>query len=77
MNILQDAKQAFPEMELLNLSDNYKGMELHKKIFQNVPPWLRTRASGLYAKGFRRRKLLNTAKVICDEFSAMTFSFTD
>ena len=74
MNILQDAKQAFPEMELLNLSDNYKGMELHKKIFQNVPPWLRTRASGLYAKGFRRRKLLNTAKVICDEFSAMTFS---
>ena len=74
MNILQDAKQAFPEMELLNLSDNYKGMELHKKIFQNVPPWLHTRASGLYAKGFRKRKLLNTAKVICDEFSAMTFS---
>ena len=74
MNILQDAKQAFPEMELLDLSENYKAMEFHKKIFQNVPPWRRTRASGLYAKGFRSRKLLNTAKVICDEFSAMTFS---
>lgn len=74
MNILQDAKQAFPEMELLNLSENYKAMEFHKKIFQNVPPWRRTRASGLYAKGFRNRKLLNAAKVICDEFSAMTFS---
>lgn len=74
MNILQDAKQAFPGMELLNLSDNYSSMELHKKIFQNVPPWRRTRASGLYAKGFRNRKLLNAAKVICDEFSAMTFS---
>lgn len=74
MNILQDAKQAFPETELLNLSDNYKDMELHKKIFQSFPPWRRTRASGLYAKGFRNRKLLNSAKVICDEFSAMTFS---
>ncbi len=74
MNILQDAKQAFPETELLNLSENYKEMGLHKRIFQNAPPWNRTRASGLYAKGFRSRKLLNTAKVICDEFSAMTFS---
>ncbi len=74
MNILQDAKQAFPELELLNLSDNYKNMELHKAIFKNAPPWARTRASGLYAKGFRNRKLLNAAKVICDEFSAMTFS---
>ncbi len=74
MNILRDAKQAFPEMELLNLSENYKTMEFHKKIFQNVPPWRRTRASGLYAKGFRNLKLLNAAKVICDEFSAMTFS---
>lgn len=74
MNILQDAKQAFPNLEILNLSDNYKDMRLHKHIFQNNPPWRRTRASGLYAKGFRNRKLLNAAKVICDEFSAMTFS---
>lgn len=74
MNILQDAKQAFPNLEILNLSDNYKGMELYKHIFQNSPPWQRTRASGLYANGFRNRKLLNAAKVICDEFSAMTFS---
>lgn len=74
MNILQDAKQAFPNLEILNLTDNYKDMGLHKHIFQNNPPWRHTRASGLYAKGFRNRKLLNAAKVICDEFSAMTFS---
>lgn len=74
MNILQDAKQAFPEMELLNLNENYNNMEYHKQIFQNFPNWKRTKASGLYAKGNRNRKLLNTAKVICDEFSAMTFS---
>lgn len=74
MNILQDAKQAFPEMELLNLNENYNSMEYYKKIFQNYPNWKRTKASGLYAKGNRNRKLLNTAKVICDEFSAMTFS---
>lgn len=74
MNILQDAKQAFPWLELLNISDNYKNMEYHKRIFQKNTPWRRTKASGLYAKGFRNRKCLNAAKVICDEFSAMTFS---
>ncbi len=74
MNILQDAKQAFPEMGLLNLNENYSNMEYHKQIFQNFPNWKRTKASGLYAKGNRNRKLLNTAKVICDEFAAMTFS---
>lgn len=74
MNILQDTKQAFPNLKILNLSDNYRNMEFHKRIFQNNPPWQRTRASGLYSKGFRDRKLLNAAKVICDEFSAMTFS---
>lgn len=74
MNILQDTKQAFPNLNILNLSDNYKNMEFQKRIFQNNPPWRRTRASGLYSKGFRKRKLLNAAKVICDEFSAMTFS---
>ena len=74
MNILQDTRQAFPEMELLNLEDNYKSMKLHKDIFRGFPPWRRTKASGLYSKGTRNRKLLNTAKVLCDEFSAMTFS---
>lgn len=74
MNILQDAKQAFPDLRLPDLSTNYRSMELHKAIFKSAPPWSRTRASGLYAKGFRKRKLLNAAKVICDEFSAMTFS---
>ena len=74
MNILQDTRQAFPEMELLNLEDNYKSMKLHKDIFRGFPPWHRTKASGLYSKGTRNRKLLNTAKVLCDEFSAMTFS---
>lgn len=74
MNILQDAKQAFPDMELLNLETNYKSILLHKNIFKGFPPWHRTKASGLYSKGIRNRKLLNTAKVLCDEFATMTFS---
>ena len=74
MNILQDAKQAFPATNLLDLSENYRLMEFHKRIFQGNPPWKRTKAAGLHAKGMRQRKLLNTAKVVCDEFSAMTFS---
>lgn len=74
MNIIQDAKQAFPEANLLDLSENYKLMEFHKQIFQGNPPWKRTKSAGLHAKGIRQRKLLNTAKVVCDEFSAMTFS---
>ncbi len=72
--MLQAAKQAFPEINMLNLSESYNLMLYHKRIFRNNPPWKRTRASGLYARGYRNRKRLNAAKVLCDKFSSMTFS---
>ena len=36
MNILQDAKQAFPATNLLDLSENYRLMEFHKRIFRAI-----------------------------------------
>ncbi|MBQ7003359.1 MAG: phage portal protein [Oscillospiraceae bacterium] len=73
-SILQDTAQAWPDMHLLQLEENYRHMGLHKRIFGGAPPWDRAKASGLYARGTRRRKLMQAAKVVCDEFSALTFS---
>ncbi len=43
-------------------------------IYRGEPPWSEVKRSGLYKKGSRQMNMLNMAKILCDEMSALTFS---
>lgn len=73
MNI-SDIKKAFPDLDIIDLSDYYEKIKCWKSIFQNSPPWEKVKKSGLYKKGDRCMNKLNVAKVLCDAFADLTFS---
>lgn len=73
--IVSDVQRAFPEMTVPNISGYYSEcIDKWKNIFENNPPWKSTKKSGLHSKGDRKLNMLNTAKVLCDCFSELTFS---
>lgn len=45
-----------------------------KNIFEGCPPWQAVKVHGLKKKEERKMNMLNTAKVLCDCFSDLTFS---
>lgn len=45
-----------------------------KNIFEGHPPWQAVKVHGLKKKEERKMNMLNTAKVLCDCFSDLTFS---
>lgn len=73
MNI-SDIKRAFPDLDIIDLSDYYEKIKCWKSIFQNSPPWGKVKKSGLYKKGDRCMNKLNVAKVLCDAFADLSFS---
>ena len=75
MNIITSCKQAFPDIRVPDAARYYsEHLAVWKDIFENNPPWKSVRRSGLYNRGNRPLKRLNTAKCLCDEFAALTFS---
>ena len=75
MDIITSCKKAFPDVNIPDIKRYYsEHINLWRDIFENNPPWRKVKRSGLYNKGFRRLKRLNTAKCLCDELSALTFS---
>lgn len=75
MDIITSCKQAFPDIRIPDAARYYsEHIAVWKDIFENTPPWKSVRRSGLYNRGNRPLKRLNTAKCLCDEFAALTFS---
>lgn len=75
MDIITSCKQAFPDIRVPDAARYYsEHIAVWKDIFENNPPWKSVRRSGLYNRGNRPLKRLNTAKCLCDEFAALTFS---
>lgn len=74
MNIFEGVSEAYPEIAPASLSADYTELSECKSIYKNNPPWKKVKKSGLSANGERPMALLNTGKVLCDEFSALSFS---
>lgn len=75
--IIDDVTAAFPEKKIAKISGYYDTVISEcANIYKGKPPWEMTKRGGLYSskKTNRRRELLNTGTVLCNEFSAMTFS---
>ncbi len=68
-------RTAYPDMRIPNVEGYYsEHITRWKNIFENDPPWKQVKIGGLYKKGNREMNRLNTAKVLCDCFSDLTFS---
>lgn len=74
-DIIAQAGQAFPGTALPDAGDHYDNIiALCNEIYRGEPPWAYVKRSGLYGKGSRRMSMLGCAKVLCDNFAALTFS---
>ncbi len=74
MNI-SDISTAFPEIKLPDIGSYYsEKIAVWQRIYENEPYWKYVRKRSLKKKGRRKMELLNTAKVLCDCFSDLTFS---
>lgn len=71
-NIAQ-IKTAFPDVPDI---DSYYSEQINgwRNVFEGRPPWEKVRVQGLEKKQERKMNMLNTAKVLCDCFSDLTFS---
>lgn len=74
MSILEAAEKAFPDGVTADMSEQYTEIRDCKNIYKNDPPWKEVKKSGLSSNGKRKMALLNAAKVLSDEFAALTFS---
>lgn len=73
--LISDIRRAFPEITLPDVGAFYSDVICPcRNIYAGTPAWDTVKRSGLYGRGTRVMSLLNTAKVLCDEFSALTFS---
>lgn len=72
--IVSDVMTVFSEINIPDISGYYQKIDEWKDIFENNPPWKEVKRSGLHSKGMRIMNMLNTAKVLCDCFSDLTFS---
>ena len=74
--IYADVEKAFPELRLDTSGSRFYSDVIApcKEIYGGSPPWKQVKRAGLSSKGQRDMETLNTAKVLCDEFSNMTFS---
>lgn len=71
-NIAQ-IKAVFPDVPDI---DGYYNEQINGwgNVFEGRPPWEKVRVQGLEKKQERKLNMLNTAKVLCDCFSDLTFS---
>lgn len=72
--IIYEASLAYPHT-YIPFDDIYYNevISLCKSVFAGSPPWKKIKRSGLYGKGERSMALLNSAKVLCDTMSDLTF----
>ncbi len=72
---ISDIKTVFPEVCAPNIADYYgKKINTWRSVFEGRPPWEKVKFHGLKKKDVRLMNMLNTAKVLCDCFSDLTFS---
>lgn len=73
---ISDIQVAFPDVNVPNLNGYYTDkIQLWQNVFENNPPWKMVNKQGLYKpKEKRQMKRLNIAKVLCDNFSDLSFS---
>lgn len=71
---LESIAKAFPDLSLPDLGQFYVHIGKMRDIYMLRPPWRFAKRGGLYSKGDRVIQMLGAAKVLCDEFSALTFS---
>lgn len=70
-----DIRTAFPDVTIPQEDDFYGNVMFPcAEIYRGCPEWGETKRSGLYGKGSRKLAQLKTAKVLCDELAAMSFS---
>lgn len=74
--IYADVQRAFPELKLDTTGSRFYSEVIApcREIYSGSPPWKQVKRAGLSSKGQRDMETLNTAKVLCDEFSNMSFS---
>jgi len=73
--LIADVEAAFPDISLPDLKIYYADIIGGcRNIFAGDPPWRSVKRSGLFKSGNRDMSMINSAKVLCDEFSALTFS---
>ena len=74
-SLISDIRTAFPDITIPDIKTFYEtAVYPCRNIFTGFPAWREIKRSGLYSKGNREMSLLNAAKVLCDEFSTLTFS---
>ncbi len=74
-NIVCDAQTAFPELKIPDSGWFYESViSACDRIYRGELPWKTVKKSGLYGRGEREMSCLNTAKVLCDQLSDMTFN---
>ncbi len=74
MDILEGFAKAFCDDLPGGMSEQYTEMVDCKNIYKGKPKWNEVKKSGLSSKGTRLMALLNTAKILSDEFAALSFS---
>lgn len=70
-----DVRQAFPDLKFPLIDDYYTNIIYPcRDIYAGEPAWKTVKRSGLYSNGERQMSVLNAAKLLCDELTALTFS---
>lgn len=75
MGIIKGVKSVFKDKNVPDYEGYYSEfIETWKQIYKGFPEWRKTTKTGLNPKKERQRDTLNTAKVLCNELSILTFS---
>lgn len=67
-------KQAFPKESFPEDNGFFAKMYGWQLIYEGSPDWLSVKRAGLGKGGKRRMNMLNTAKILCDEFAHKCFA---
>ena len=69
------AGEAFPDIKIPELTAFYEELEKWSDIFEGRPKWRKVKRSGGLVRGTERMvNMLNTGKILCDEFGHKCFA---
>ena len=73
--MIEKMRQAFPEEDFPGDNGFYSGyMDRWQDIYEGHPKWREVKRAGLNRGTVRQMNMLNTAKILCDEFSHKCFA---
>ena len=72
--MLDKMRQAFPEENFPEDGGFYSYMDGWQDIYEGRPRWRKVKRAGLNKGTVRQMNMLNTAKILCDEFSHKCFA---